>query len=141
MTCDCEHSGLGQFGRADGPVMIVLLIGIVPLLSRVTTEISNSRKKRKKRPHRKSNRCRSIVNRRHAGGRNRYKDSLVATVSHRQVVGGERPAEFSSFLPPACLRLTVVVLSVLICQASSTRIAEEPVQSSIVPKTKNNIYT
>src|SRR6266516_1218333 len=38
MTCDCEHSGLGQFGRADGTVMIVLLIGIVPLLSRVTTE-------------------------------------------------------------------------------------------------------
>ena len=34
-----------------------------------------------------------VVNRRHAGGRNRYKDSLVARVSHRQVVGGERPAE------------------------------------------------
>src|SRR6266567_5390062 len=47
-----------------------------------------------------------VVNRRHAGGRNRYKDALVARVSHRQVVGGERPAEFSSFLPPACLRFT-----------------------------------
>src|SRR6266487_669327 len=47
-----------------------------------------------------------VVNRRQAGGRNRDKDSLVARVSNIQVVGGERPAEFSSFLPPACLRLT-----------------------------------
>src|SRR5947207_1805465 len=51
-------------------------------------KISNMRKKR---PHRKSNRCRSIVNRRHAGGRNRYKHPLVARVSHRQVVGGNGP--------------------------------------------------
>lgn len=41
MTCGCSQAGLGQVGRGDGTVMVVLLIGIVPLLSRVTTQYSS----------------------------------------------------------------------------------------------------